>query len=148
MKDYPIEIFNEGSLKFEEGKTLQIADFVRSTVNTDFDVFIGWLNIIILKTNEHTNLNARHLGHNYPTDILTFEYDEEVVMNGEIYINEEVMVENAVEFGVEVDNELIRLIVHGVLHLAGLDDHTVEEKNFMTLNEEKYLKLIGTKGFM
>ena len=148
MKDYPIEIFNEGSLKFEEGKTLQIADFVRSTVNTDFDVFIGWLNIIILKTNEHTNLNARHLGHNYPTDILTFEYDEEVVMNGEIYINEEVMVENAVEFGVEVDNELIRLIVHGVLHLAGLDDHTVEEKNFMTRNEEKYLKLIGTKGFM
>ena len=148
MKDYPIEIFNEGSLKFEEGKTLQIADFVRSTVNTDFDVFIGWLNIIILKTDEHTNLNARHLGHNYPTDILTFEYDEEVVMNGEIYINEEVMVENAVEFGVEVDNELIRLIVHGVLHLAGLDDHTVEEKNFMTLNEEKYLKLIGTKGFM
>jgi len=148
MKDYPIEIFNEGSLKFEEGKTLQIADFVRSTVNTDFDVFIGWLNIIILKTNEHTNLNARHLGHNYPTDILTFEYDEEVVMNGEIYINEEVMVENAVEFGVEVDNELVRLIVHGVLHLAGLDDHTVEEKNFMTRNEEKYLKLIGTKGFM
>ena len=148
MKDYPIEIFNEGSLKFEEGKTLQIADFVRSTVNTDFDVFIGWLNIIILKTDEHTNLNARHLGHNYPTDILTFEYDEEVVMNGEIYINEEVMVENAVEFGVEVDNELIRLIVHGVLHLAGLDDHTVEEKNFMTRNEEKYLKLIGTKGFM
>ena len=148
MKDYPIEIFNEGSLKFEEGKTLQIADFVRSTVNTDFDVFLGWLNIIILKTDEHTNLNARHLGHNYPTDILTFEYDEEVVMNGEIYINEEVMVENALEFGVEVDNELVRLIVHGVLHLAGLDDHTVEEKNFMTLNEEKYLKLIGTKGFM
>ena len=148
MKDYPIEIFNEGSLKFEEGTILQIADFVRSSINTDFEVFIGGLNIIILKTDEHTLLNARHLGHDYPTDILTFEYDEEVVMNGEIYINEEVMVENALEFGVEVDNELVRLIVHGVLHLAGLDDHTVEEKNFMTRNEEKYLKLIGTKGFM
>jgi ssRNA-specific RNase YbeY (16S rRNA maturation enzyme) len=92
MKDYPIEIFNEGSLKFEEGTILQIADFVRSSINTDFEVYIGWLNIIILKTDEHTLLNARHLGHDYPTDILTFEYDEEVVMNGEIYINEEVMV--------------------------------------------------------
>lgn len=148
MKENPVEFFNESDLELDSGKHLVAAQGARSLIGSDFVQEFGWINVIVIPSKDHTMLNNNYLGHDYATDILTFEYPEMDVMCGEIYINADVLVENAAEYEVAVSNELNRLIIHGILHLAGLGDHTDEEQRVMTLNENKYLEELEQKGFM
>ena len=148
MESYPVEIFNESDLEIQLEYHLSVATLVRAEIGEGFNVVFGWLNVVILPNDDHTGLNTSYLGHEYSTDILTFEYVERNVINGEIYINSTVLFDNAKEYEVSFENELNRLIIHGVLHLAGLNDQSEEERDVMTLNEDKYLELVESKGFM
>lgn len=105
----------------------------------------GWINVVILPNNEHTELNIRYLSHDYDTDVLTFEFNEEATVNGEIYINGEVCATNAEAFNASPSEELHRLIVHGLLHLLGHDDQTEEERESMRKLEDKYLATFHVK---
>ena len=87
-------------------------------------------------------INKKYLGHDYYTDIITFDHkDTEDNVEGDLYISAERIKENAKNFGVKTEEELIRVIIHGVLHLIGYEDKSKKEKMIMTQKENKYISL-------
>ena len=87
------------------------------------------------------DLNKRHLSHNYSTDILTFDYSQGEGIVSEIYIAPKKVEKNAKKYSQTTENELLRVISHGLLHLCGYNDITNDEAREMRLKEEHYLKL-------
>lgn len=88
-------------------------------------------------------LNIRYLGHDYPTDVLSFPLSEGEPLIGEIIISVETAERNAKRFRQTLEQELLRLAIHGTLHLLGYDDATLKQRKKMRQKERKYLKLIG-----
>ena len=87
------------------------------------------------------DLNKRHLSHNYSTDILTFDYSQGEGIVSEIYIAPKKVEKNAKKYSQTTENELLRVVSHGLLHLCGYNDITNDEALEMRLKEEHYLKL-------
>ena len=87
------------------------------------------------------DVNQQYLQHDYFTDIITFDYCEGDKLSGDLFISVDTVKENAIEYGTEFKDELNRVIVHGVLHLIGYDDHTEEDIMEMRSKENYYLSL-------
>ena len=104
---------------------------------------IGDVNIIFCSDKYILDVNLRYLHHDYYTDIITFDYCEGKKLSGDLFISIDTVRENALEYGVEFDDELHRVMVHGLLHLIGYDDHTPEEEKIIHEKEDYYLKLRG-----
>lgn len=100
---------------------------------------IGDINIIFCSDNYILDINQKYLGHDYFTDIITFDYCEGDRLSGDLFISIDSVRENALEYGTEFKDELNRVIVHGVLHLIGYDDHTEEDIAQMRAKENYYL---------
>jgi rRNA maturation RNase YbeY len=83
-------------------------------------------------------MNRQYLQHDYPTDIITFPLEEESI-DGELYISVETAQRQAVEYGVSLTNELLRLAAHGTLHLVGYDDTSDEQRAAMKILEDRYI---------
>ena len=81
-----------------------------------------------------------HLGHNYYTDIIRFDYCENTVISGDLFISIDRISENTRIFEVRFNEELYRVIFHGLLHLVGYKDKTEAEKELMRSKEDYYLK--------
>ena len=102
---------------------------------------IGDINIIFCSDNYILDVNMRYLQHDYFTDIITFDYCEGKVLSGDLFISVDSVRENANEYGVEFDEELHRVMVHGLLHLIGYDDHSPEEEREIHEKEDYYLNM-------
>lgn len=102
---------------------------------------LGDVNIIFCSDNYILDVNLKYLEHDYFTDIITFDYCEGDVLSGDLFISIDSVRENAIEYGAEFDEEIHRVIVHGLLHLIGYDDHTPEEQKVMREKENYYLAL-------
>lgn len=100
---------------------------------------LGDVSIIFCSDNYILDVNIRYLNHDYFTDIITFDYCEGNRLSGDLFISVDTVKENSVEFGTDFDEELHRVIVHGLLHLIGYDDHTPEEQKVMRAKEDYYL---------
>ena len=100
---------------------------------------VGDLSIIFCSDNYILDVNMRYLQHDYFTDIITFDYCEGNVLSGDLFISVDSVRENASFYGVEFADELNRVIVHGLLHLIGYDDHTEEDIAVMRAKENYYL---------
>ena len=87
------------------------------------------------------DINQRFLAHDYYTDVITFDYSIESSISGDVFVSIDRVAENAAQVGVSFENELHRVLVHGVLHLLGYKDKTSEEKAVMTDKEDFYLSL-------
>jgi probable rRNA maturation factor len=85
-------------------------------------------------------INEQYLNHNYYTDIVTFDYVENSVISGDLFISVDRVEENASQLGVSFDEELYRVIFHGILHLCGYNDKTIAEKEMMREKEDFYLE--------
>ena len=85
-------------------------------------------------------INQQYLNHNTYTDIITFDYCEGVLINGEIYISTDRIKENAANYKVEFHTELLRVMVHGLLHLIGYPDKSDDDKKIMRSKEDFYIK--------
>lgn len=90
-------------------------------------------------------INQKYLSHNTYTDIITFDYTIGDNLNGEIYISVERVRENAKTFKVSFREELLRVMVHGLLHLSGYKDKTEQEKKQMREKEKEKLNLFHVK---
>jgi len=101
----------------------------------------GKVDVIITSDEKVYEINTEFLGHDYFTDIITFNYNEGKVINGEIYISENRVRDNSAKYGVTPGSEMRRVIFHGFLHLCGYDDRTEGEKKKMSGMEEMYLAL-------
>ena len=101
---------------------------------------IGHISIIFCSDNYILDVNQKYLQHDYFTDIITFDYCEGDRLSGDLFISIDSVRENSIEYGTEFEDELNRVIVHGILHLIGYDDHTEEEQKTMRSKENYYLE--------
>ena len=102
---------------------------------------IGNISIIFCSDNYVLDINQKYLQHDYFTDIITFDYCEGDRLSGDLFISVDSVRENSVEFGTEFKDELNRVIIHGLLHLVGYDDHTEKHIKLMRSKENYYLSL-------
>lgn len=102
---------------------------------------IGDVNIIFCSDNYILDVNLKYLQHDYFTDIITFDYCENNVLSGDLFISVDSVRENSVFYNTEFEDELNRVMVHGILHLIGYDDHTEEDQKVMREKENYYLSL-------
>ncbi len=100
---------------------------------------LGDISIIFCSDQYILDVNRKYLNHDYYTDIITFDYCEGDLLSGDLFISIDSVRENAAFYGTAFENELNRVIVHGVLHLIGYDDHTEEEIAQMRSKEDFYL---------
>jgi len=138
MEEPTIE-FHGADVEFVWEHEEQVANWV-DTIITLEEEELQHLNIIWCTDEYLLKINQDHLNHDYYTDIITFHYDEEVI-NGELYISIDRVKDNAEKLQIEFDQELKRIVIHGVLHLCGYGDKTEEEIAIMREKEEACLTL-------
>ncbi|MCF8297509.1 MAG: rRNA maturation RNase YbeY [Saprospiraceae bacterium] len=137
-----IFFFNEESSYIIKGKTL--IRRVLASICFDENKTIDALNIIICSDNYLYNLNKTYLNHNTLTDVITFNYSEtKGKIQGDVFLSEDRAKENAKSLRIRRDEEINRLIIHGLLHLCGYKDKTEKEKLNMRRIEDKYLSLLS-----
>ena len=106
---------------------------------------LGDLSVVFCSDPYILDVNKQYLGHDYYTDIITFDYCEGDVLSGDLIISVDTVRANASEYGAaSFDEELHRVIIHGVLHLIGFDDHTPEDQAEMRRQENAALALLKT----
>ena len=104
---------------------------------------VGDVAYIFCSDEKILEVNKEYLQHDYYTDIITFDYTEDGVINGDVFISLDTVKSNAEEFGVTFDQELHRIITHGILHLCGIDDKGPGERENMTAKENEALALLN-----
>lgn len=102
---------------------------------------IGGLNVILVSDSDLLDLNQRYLEHDTFTDIITFDYSEGQRIEGELYISYDRILDNASLHDTDPEEELNRVMIHGVLHLIGYGDKSPEEKAVMRSREDEWLSL-------
>lgn len=102
---------------------------------------LGHLCFIFCDDEYLLDINTKFLNHTTYTDIITFDYVEGKLLSGDVFISTERVNENAKEYGVDVDEELKRVMAHGLLHLMGYGDKTDKESNEMREKEDEKIKL-------
>ena len=115
-----------------------VTAWIRS-VAADYGFAVGDINYIFCDDEKELEVNIAYLGHDYYTDVITFDYSSENVISGDIFISLDMVRHNAEQVGTTFDKELLRIIIHGVLHLTGQADKTPETRAVMTDKENKAL---------
>ena len=141
MKEESIYFFSEGC-----DFVLSDEDKIRSWINELIvaeGFLVGQVNYIFCTDEYLLKINKEYLMHDFYTDIITFDFTEEEIISGDIFISIERADENANKFAKDIDNEINRLISHGVLHLIGYKDNNTELKTIMTSKEDYYLSLLA-----
>lgn len=133
-----ISFFSETSFEIENVKTVE--SWIERVVKLE-ELELGDLAFVFCDDAYLHKLNVQFLDHDTLTDILTFDYTVGKQINGEIYISEERVRDNADDFNVNFIDELHRVIIHGVLHLCGYKDKTSSEEVKMREMENKALKM-------
>jgi probable rRNA maturation factor len=133
-----VQITNKGSEKIviDIGK---IEKIIRCIID-DGRKKLGEIDIVITSDNEILEINQKYLQHNYLTDIITFDYNTKSNVNGDLFISCETVKRNAISYRQNFKKELLRVIIHGVLHLLGYDDKSEKERTYMRSLEDIYLK--------
>lgn len=104
---------------------------------------IGEINIIFCSDDYLLELNKQYLNHDYYTDVITFDYSQDQIISGDIFISIDRVRDNAHTYQQTFEDELNRVIVHGVLHLIGYKDKTDQEQKLMRQKEDFYLKKLS-----
>ena len=112
--------------------------WIRATA-ADYGFSVGNLNYIFCDDEKILAVNREFLEHDYYTDIITFDYTTRARVNGDIFISIDTVKSNAEQVGTSYEQELHRIIIHGLLHLTGQADKTPETKAVMTEKENKAL---------
>ncbi|MCQ2065764.1 MAG: rRNA maturation RNase YbeY [Bacteroidaceae bacterium] len=107
----------------------------------------GNLNYIFCDDRRILEVNNQFLGHDYYTDIITFDYSEPAVVNGDMYISLDTVKTNAELFRQPYERELMRVIIHGVLHLCGMNDKGPGQRAVMEAAENRALEMWYNKSF-
>jgi len=115
-----------------------------------------WIKEIILSENKKSGtiifnfctdiqlleINKKHLNHNYFTDIISFDYTENNVISGDIYISMDRIYDNSVTFNTNIENEMYRVLSHGILHFCGYKDKSDAESFTMRYKEDEKITII------
>ena len=116
----------------------KVERWIRTTA-AEYGFGVGELNYIFCDDEKILAVNREFLEHDYYTDIITFDYTTRTRVNGDIFISLDTVRSNAEQVGASYEQELHRIIIHGLLHLTGQADKTPETKAVMTKKENKAL---------
>jgi len=133
-----INVYNESAIKYIQVKLL--AKAVKYVADKEIKRK-GNITVVICTDGFIHDLNIKYLKHDYPTDVITFEIEDNP-LEGEIYISGETAKMQSLDYNVSFRDEILRLAIHGALHLAGYTDDTDELRLKMSQIEDKYLKEI------
>ncbi len=100
----------------------------------------GEITVIFCDDQYLLEINKKYLNHDYYTDVITFDYSEGNLISGDIFISKDRVKENASFYNVSFENELKRVIIHGVLHLLGYKDKEESQQKIMRQKENEYLE--------
>ncbi len=103
---------------------------------------VGEINYIFCSDERELKVNRQYLGHDYYTDIITFDYSTRMTLSADIFISLETVKSNAALIGTTFENELQRVLIHGVLHLTGQGDKTEEACREMHRKEDAALEIL------
>ena len=121
-----------------------LADWIHECAK-EKEATIKRLDINFITEDEMLNLNQRHLKHDNHTDILTFSYKDQPIIESEIFISYERACENAKMYSETIENEILRLISHGLLHIFGVKDNTKALKRAMVKEEDGFIRRFHVK---
>jgi len=107
---------------------------------------VGDVAYIFCDDEEILRVNRQYLQHDYYTDIITFDYDEGDVISGDLFISLDTVRTNAEQLGLPYEQELNRVIIHGILHLCGINDKGPGEREIMEAAENKALAMRETRA--
>jgi len=130
--------FHKEGINFNIRERQKIKQWIKKVIENEGKK-LGELNVILTGDKELLELNKTYLSRKYLTDVITFEYNQEKKISGDIYISVERIRENALKFNERVDREILRVIIHGILHLMGYKDKKDEEQTKMRKREDECL---------
>lgn len=131
-----IDFFTETDFKLK--KQEKISKWIQSIIDLE-GCSLGEISYVFCDDTYLHAINVAYLKHDTLTDIISFDYSVGKQLHGEMYISIERVIENAKEYGVSFENELLRVIIHGVLHYIGYSDKKEEDKQIMRKKEDEYL---------
>ena len=132
-----LAVSNTTTYKIHKGEIHNLVHKLKSDL--DFNIESVAINFITEK--EIIPINISYLGHNYSTDIITFNYSgENYTLDGEIFISLDDASYYSNKYSVDLCNEVLRLVIHGFLHLLGYDDQTAKDKKIMKQKENKLVE--------
>lgn len=137
--------FHSEDIPFTLKNKTQLKQWITKTIESKKQK-AGEINFIFCSDAYLLSLNQQYLKHQTLTDIITFDYSKNLKnkpISGDIFISLERVKENAATFSKTMENELHRVMIHGILHLLGYTDKTTENKQEMTRQEDMYLKKRG-----
>lgn len=132
--------FNNHEKSFKLKNKRKIVNWIKRIVSR-YGKSAGEITIIFTSDNYVLEINNQYLNHNYFTDIITFDYSTESIIEGDIFISVDTVLSNSKEFHTSFNEEILRVIIHGVLHLIGFKDKTAKEKLEMRRNEDLALTI-------
>ena len=135
-----IRFFNDG-VSFQPGRKRKISQWLKQVAAREKKK-TGHLNYIFVSDEIILDINKKYLHHHHYTDIITFDDSAGNTISGEMYISIDTVRSNASDYHVDFHSELLRVMVHGMLHLCGYKDQTARERQEMRAAENRYLELI------
>ena len=137
----PVHFHNE-EVSFSFNNKREVSLWLKSVVSS-FQKELGIINVIFCNDQYLLKVNQTYLNHDYFTDIITFNYNENNLISGDLFISIDRVKENAINQKMEFNVEIHRVIVHGVLHLCGLNDQSKQEKEIMRGRENLFLQKLS-----
>lgn len=134
-------LYQAEGVKLPSMKRRKITNWIK-VVADSYQKKAGDIAFIFCSDEKILEINNQYLQHDYYTDIITFDYSEDNTISGDIFISLDTVKSNANQFGTDYDTELDRIIIHGILHLCGINDKAPGEREQMTECENKALELL------
>lgn len=132
--------YNTDGVKMPKIKRRETSAWIRAVAAT-YGRRVGEVGYMFVSDERILEVNREYLGHDYYTDIITFDYDEGDTINGDIVISLDTVRTNAEKFDKPYSDELHRVIIHGILHLCGINDKAPGEREQMQEAEDKALAM-------
>ncbi len=137
--------YNIENVKMPALRKRETNDWIRA-VAAKYGKKVGEVAYIFCDDAKILEVNRQYLQHDYYTDIITFDYCEGNTLHGDIFVSLDTVRSNAHEFGTTFDDELHRILIHGILHLCGQNDKTPPDSAEMTRKENDALKILRAKN--
>lgn len=137
--------YNTDGVKMPSIKKRENTAWVKA-VAASYGKRVGEIAYIFVDDEKILEVNRQYLGHDYYTDVITFDYCEGDVISGDLFISLDTVRTNAEQVGATYEEELHRVIIHGILHLCGINDKGPGEREIMEAAEDKALALRSSLG--